>query len=111
MIIFVYMPYLWIVLPLDMVSTWLRGVGAAAATNLGLEQVPQARGTYTSLSGMFGSLGAIIGIIIGGTVLDQFTVGAILNPNGFLFLIPIFGAFGVASVVVNYIFVKDPCKK
>ncbi len=38
--------YLWIVLPLYLASTFLREIGITAASNLGLEQVPQARGTY-----------------------------------------------------------------
>jgi predicted MFS family arabinose efflux permease len=102
MVIFVYMPFLWIVLPLDLLSTWLRGVGFAAATNLSLEQVPQSRGTMMSLVGMFGSLGSVIGITLGGTVLDQY---------GFLVLVPILGVFGIASVSVTYFFAKDPIKK
>ncbi len=102
MVIFVYMPYLWIVLPLDLVSTFLLGVGGAAASNLSLEQVPQARGTMMSLVTMFASLGSVVGIIIGGAVLDQY---------GFLVLGTILGAFRVASVINNYFFVKDPCGK
>ncbi|MCJ7559602.1 MFS transporter [Candidatus Bathyarchaeota archaeon] len=102
MVIFVYMPYLWIVILLDLVSTFLRGMGFSAASNLCLEQVPQARGTMMSLNGMFVSLGAVIGITVGGIVLDQY---------GFLVLVPILGAFGIASVINNFIFVKDPIKK
>jgi DHA1 family inner membrane transport protein len=100
-IIFVYMPYLWIVLPLDLASTCLRGMGFAAASSLNLEQVPQSRGTMMSLSGMFGSLGSVIGVTIAGRVLDQY---------GFLVLTPILGAFGVVSVFVIYFLVKDPKK-
>jgi predicted MFS family arabinose efflux permease len=101
-VIFVYMPYLWIVLILDLLSTFLRGLGFAAASNLSLEQVPQARGTMMSLSGMFASLGAVIGVTVSGIVLDRY---------GFLVLTPILGAFGVASVISTYFFVKDPYKK
>ncbi len=115
MVIFVFMPYLWIVLPLDITSVFLRGVGITAGSNLGLEQVPQARGTYNSLAGMFGSLGAIIGIFTGGTVLNNFTSltvnGPVLDPRGFQALVPILGVFGITSVTANYIFVKDPCRK
>ncbi len=101
-VIFVYMPYLWIVLPLDLASTWLRGMGFAAASSLGLEQVPQSRGTMMSLSGMFGSLGSVIGVTVAGRVVDQY---------GFLVLTPVLGAFGVVSVFVNYFLVRDPYRK
>lgn len=111
MVIFVFMPNLWIVLPLDILSTLFRGVGFTAAYNLGLEQVPQARGTYMSLSGMFFSLGSIIGTSIGSIVLNQFTVETVLNPAGFTVLVPILGIFGFTAVLVNYFFIKDPCKK
>lgn len=102
MVIFVYMPYLWIVLPLDLASTWLRGMGFAAASSLSLEQVPQSRGTMMSLNGMFMYLGVVIGTAVGGTVLDQY---------GFLVLTPVLGAFGVTSVSVLHFFAKDPHRK
>jgi predicted MFS family arabinose efflux permease len=100
--ILIYMPSLWIALPIDFLHTWLRGVGFTAVYSLTLEQVPQARGTMMPLGGMFASLGSVIGIIIGGAVLDLY---------GFLVLVPILGAFGVASVISTYFFVKDPYKK
>ncbi len=101
MAIFVYMPFLWIVWPLDMLSTFLRGMGGTAGYSLGLEQAPKARGTMMSLLSVFGSLGAALGIALSGPVLDNF---------GFLVLVPILGVFGVASVVLNYFTVTDPYK-
>jgi len=113
--IFIFMPYLWIVLPLDIISATLGGIGMAAAYNLVLEQVPQARGTMMSLTQMSGALGAIIGVVIGGIILDKFTSftvnGPVLDPNGFLILVPALGIFGIASITANYLFMKDPCRK
>lgn len=113
--IFVFMPYLWIVLPLDIISATLAGIGIAASYNLVLEQVPQARGTMMSLTQMSGALGAIIGVVVGGIILDKFTNftvnGPVLDPNGFLVLVPVLGIFGIASVVTNYFLMKDPCRK
>jgi predicted MFS family arabinose efflux permease len=112
---FVFLPYVWIVLPLDLTAALLGGIGLVAAYNLVLEQIPQARGTMMSLTWVSGSLGAIIGIIIGGAILDGFTTltssGPVLDPNGFLVLVPVFAIFGLASITVNYLFMKDPCKK
>ena len=114
-LIFVFTPFFWIVLLLDLTSLFVGGIGAAAAYNLTLEQVPQARGTMMSLTVMAGNLGAIIGILIGGAVLDKFTSftinGPVLDPNGFLVLVPILSACGFASIILNYLFMRDPCRK
>ena len=99
---FVFLPSFWLVWPLDMISTFFRGMGGVAGTSLCLEQVPKARGTMMSLTNASGSLGAAVGIGIGGYVLDQF---------GFLSLGPMLGAFGIASALFNLLFVVDPYKK
>jgi MFS transporter, DHA1 family, inner membrane transport protein len=114
-VVFIFIPFFWIVLILDLASAFVGGIGTAAAYNLVLEQLPQARGTMMSLTGMAGYLGAIIGVIIGGAVLDRFTSltsnGPILDPTSFQVLVPIISAFGFVSIILNYLFIKDPCRK
>jgi len=100
--IFVFMPFMWIAWPLDILSIFLRGVGGVAWTSLCLEQVPKARGTMMSLINACGSLGSALGLALSGSVLDNF---------GYLVLGPVLGAFGIAAGVLNYFSVVDPYKK
>ncbi len=114
-VIFIFIPYLWIVLILDLTSLLTGGIGTAAAFNLVLEQVPQARGTMMALTGMAGAIGAIIGVIVGGAILDNFTSfsinGPVLDPTAFQVLVPTISAFGFASIIINYLIIRDPCRK
>lgn len=94
----VYAPNLWIALPIDFLFIWLAGVGFTASGSLGLEQVPNSRGTMMSLVTMVGALGGALGVFVGGVVFDSF---------GFLVMGPFFAFFGIASALVFQIFTKD----
>jgi predicted MFS family arabinose efflux permease len=54
-----------------------------------------------SLSGVFASIGASLGVAVGGLALSQ---------SGFQLLGATFGVFGVVSALVIYTLAKDPCK-
>jgi len=71
--------------------------------SLSLEQVPGFRGTMMSLSTSFQNAGLIVGLTISGLVLN-------LYANNFQILYAIFGAAGVASAAVVFLFARDPCK-
>jgi MFS family permease len=107
-------PSFWIILVFDITGAIFAGIALVATTNLVLEQIPQARGTMMSLTQMSASLGTVIGVIVGGAILDAFTTftnGPVLNPNGFSVLLAVLSVFGIAAITLNYLFIKDPFKK
>lgn len=85
-----------------MVSTVFAGAAAAAFIGLALEQVPGFRGTMMSLNSAFRSIGLIVGLSLGGLLLN-------LYANNFQIIYAMFGVSGVASAAVVFLFAKDPC--
>jgi DHA1 family inner membrane transport protein len=96
--VLVFAPNLWIALLIDLVFIWLGGIGFTASGSIGLEQVPNSRGTMMSLVTVVGALGGALGVFVGGMVLDSF---------GFLVMAPVLAAFGVASALVFQFFTKE----
>ena len=86
---------------MSLFATLLGGLGITAGRSLSLEQAPKSRGTMMSMSGVFWSLGGIIGAAVGGLVLSQF---------GYQILGVAFGVFGILAAFVIFLLVKDPCK-
>ncbi len=82
-------------------ATFIGGIAVTSAHSLNLEQAPNSRGTMMSLGGVFASVGASLGVAVGGLALGTF---------GFELLGVTFGAFGVASAMVILLFAKDPIK-
>ncbi len=98
-VLIVFMPTLWLALVFDIANTVLSGIGLAAGSSLGLEQVPKARGTMMSIVAVFGSLGIAVGTFAGGYILDAF---------GFQVLAPALAVMGLACAAVVYFFAVDP---
>jgi predicted MFS family arabinose efflux permease len=96
--IFVFMPSYSLAIPLDMVHVWMSATVFVGFTALVLDQVPESRGTFISISSMFRYLGTAIGAAIGATLLSVF---ASYQAVGI--------AFGVISItIIPFIFlVKD----
>jgi predicted MFS family arabinose efflux permease len=96
-----YMPELWLAVAFRYSSICFWAMSITASASLMLEQVPRFRGSMMSLRSVFIAIGAIVGVMVGGAVLDASnypTVGLIL------------GALGILGSLVLLFFAKDPCK-
>jgi predicted MFS family arabinose efflux permease len=103
-IIFSYMPNM-----LISVAFWAISAGTAAITlsalfSLALEQVPSFKGSMMSINSTFQNTGTILGLIIGGLVLN-------IYHNDFQLLMTIFGTLGIASAPIIFLLAKDPCER
>jgi MFS family permease len=99
----VFVPNEYVSVAMWMGSTVFAGAAAAAFIGLALEQVPGFRGTMMSLNSAFRSIGLIVGLSLGGLLLN-------LYANNFQIIYAIFGISGVASGIIVLLFAKDPCK-
>ena len=89
----VFMPDFWSALLMSCAATFIGGIAVTSAHSLNVEQAPQSRGTMMSLGGVFASVGASLGVSIGGLALSQ---------SGFQLLGITFGIFGVVSAIIIY---------
>jgi predicted MFS family arabinose efflux permease len=101
MLIFFFMPTWYFALPLDMTHVWF---GAAFFTSfqcLALDQVPKYRPTMMSMRSLSLSLNAMLGAVLGGTMLIVFGVYSAIGVS-----------FGVLSIVASLAFIgtKDTTK-
>jgi MFS family permease len=90
------------------VTTW--GLAAffvsitwAALFGLTLEQIPNFQGTTMSFNHSFRYVGAIIGLVLGGSVLGLFA-------NNYQILMVIFGIANICLAIILLTMAKDPCK-
>jgi len=97
----VFMPEFWSAFLTSCLATFVGGIAVSSGHSLTLEQAPQYRGTMMSISGVFGSIGASLGVSCGGIALGLF---------GFQLLGLTLGIFGLISAVIVYFFAKDPCR-
>ncbi len=96
-------PSMWISVASWAVSATTGALAMAAFSSLILEQVPAFRASMMSVNGTFQSLGSILGVAIGGLVLD-------LYANNFQLLLTIFGGVSIVLAFVVFLFTKDPCR-
>jgi predicted MFS family arabinose efflux permease len=97
----VFMPTFSSAFLMSAVATFIGGIAVASGNSLYLEQAPKSRGTMMSIAGVFASIGASVGVAVGGLALSAF---------GFQMLGLTFGVFGVASAAVILLLAKDPTK-
>ena len=97
----VFMPNFWSAFIMSCLATFIGGIAVASGHSLNLEQAPNSRGTMMSIAGVFASIGASVGVAVGGLALSAF---------GFQILGITFGVFGVVSAVVILFLAKDPIK-
>jgi MFS family permease len=83
--------------------TFFAALGSAAFFSLILEQVPGFRASMMSVNFTFQSAGQILGVIIGGLVLNIYS-------NNFHILMSIFGSANIASAMVILLLAQDPSK-
>jgi predicted MFS family arabinose efflux permease len=98
---FFFIPNLWVAFALDMLHVWFASMATPAFLYLGLEQVPQYRGTMVSMGSLFNTVGNVIAPALGSTLL--------IYATGFGY-----GAVGIAlasmtlaACVIAFIWVKD----
>jgi predicted MFS family arabinose efflux permease len=102
-ILFTLIPQMALSVALWIVSALFAAVTMTSLHSLVLEQVPAYRASTMSLSLTFGNVGGLLGIAVGGLVLN-------LYHNNFQLLMPIFGASSVACAVILLLLARDPCK-
>jgi predicted MFS family arabinose efflux permease len=100
LMLFFFMPNLWVAFTLDMVHVWFAAAGMTAFMCLTLDQVPKARGTMMSLINMFVNIGAAVGAAVGGAMLVLF---ALYQAVGLAL-----GALSITAAAVIYFLTKDP---
>ena len=97
----VFMPTFWSAFLMSCLATFIGGIAVTSAHSLNLEQAPKSRGTMMSLGGVFASVGASLGVAVGGLALSQ---------SGFQLLGITFGALGVVSALVIFVLAEDTGK-
>jgi predicted MFS family arabinose efflux permease len=100
LMLFFFMPNLWVAVALDMAHVWFEAAALTASGCLALDQVPKSRGTMMSLGNAFSNIGSAIGAAVGGAMLVLFVsyqaVGLAL------------GAMCITAAAVFYFLTKDP---
>ncbi len=102
-IIFTFMPGVLFSIAFWTISAAAAGIAMASLRSLVLEQVSRFRGSMMSVNQSFDYIGAILALVIGGTILN-------LYANNFHVLMIIFGASGIASVPIVLLLSRDPTK-
>lgn len=103
-IIFSYMPNMLISVAFWVISAGTAAIAVSALFSLALEQVPSFKGSMMSINSIFQNTGTILGLIIGGLVLNIYY-------NDFQLLMTIFGTLGIASAPIIFLLAKDPCER
>ena len=85
------------------ISIFFAALAFAAFFSLILEQVPGFRASMMSVNGTFQAAGQILGVIIGGLVLNIYS-------NNFHLLMTIFGSASIAAAAIILLLARDPNK-
>jgi DHA1 family inner membrane transport protein len=102
-VLFTFVPNVWFSLAFWVVLAFSGAITMTALTSLVLEQVPEFRASMVSVNSTFGSIGGVLGLVLGGLVLN-------LYANNFQLLMTVFGAAGVASALIVFLLARDPTK-
>jgi predicted MFS family arabinose efflux permease len=102
-VLFTFMPDMRVSVAFWAVSASFAALTMGSLTSLILEQVPRFRASMMSVNGTFQAFGSILGLVIGGLVLNLYS-------NNFQLLMTIFGASNIALGSIIFLFAKDPCK-
>jgi DHA1 family inner membrane transport protein len=105
LMLFFFMPNLWIALTLDMIHVWFAAAAFTAFQCLILDQVPKSRGTMISMTSMFANIGGAIGAAVGGAMLILFSSNQAFSYQAVGLAL---GAMSIAGAAVIYFFTKDP---
>jgi MFS family permease len=99
--VFLFMPNLWIALSLDMSHVWFAAIASVSFKALILDQVPKSRGTIMSLDQVFQNIGNVIAPALGGALLVL--TGGVYGAIGLGL-----GTMTIAGTVILFFFAKDP---
>ncbi|MGA2385739.1 MAG: MFS transporter [Candidatus Bathyarchaeia archaeon] len=102
-ILFTYIPNMLISVAFWAIAATFASITVAALYSLVLEQVPSFKASMMSINLTFQNAGLILGLIIGGLVLN-------LDHNNFQLLMTIFGALGATAGAIVLLLAKDTCK-
>jgi predicted MFS family arabinose efflux permease len=105
LMLFFFMPNLWVAFTLDMVHVWFAAAAVTAFQCLVIDQVPKFRGTMMSMISVFINIGGAIGPAVGGAMLVLFSSNQALAYQAVGLAL---GAMGAAAAAVVYFFTKDP---
>ena len=97
---FLIVPNLWVSLTLNFFGAFFSGIESSAANSMTLEQVPQFRGTMTSINSAAISLGNALGAAIGGAIL------VLINYNAVGIAL---GGMAIAAALIFSALADDPC--
>ncbi len=96
-------PIVWLSVAVWAINASFAAFAMAAMSSLVLEQVPTFRASMVSTNNTFRATGTILGVGIGGLVLNIFT-------NNFQLLMGIFSGSAIAGAVIMLLCIKDPCR-
>jgi predicted MFS family arabinose efflux permease len=99
---FLNMPTLLLSSILRFVAAFFGSTALVAFIGLAIEQCPDYRGTLMSLNTTIGGLGTVLGLTVGGFVLNLF--------NNYQILMLVFGGFGIGSAVVFLLLGREQTK-
>jgi predicted MFS family arabinose efflux permease len=99
-VLLTFVPNIWMSVLFWVGSIFLMAMTLALIYSLNLEQVPQFRGTLMSINQTFRYAGTILGLMIGGLVLDLYS-------TNFQILMPVFGGFIIIMSAIVSAWTKD----
>ena len=102
-VLFAFMSNVWVAFALQTLSASFAAVAVTGLYSLILEQIPEFTASMMSVNGSFRYIGGILGVAVGGLVLNSFG-------NNFQILMPIFAASNIALAPIVIFFAKDPTK-
>jgi DHA1 family putative efflux transporter-like MFS transporter len=97
-----FVPNLWVAIALHYVFFFIFSLSNSPSVSLTLEQAPESRGTMMSMSGMFVTLGMLMGAAVGGVALVL---------AGWLGVLLTFAVLTLTSAAIYFFLTKDPCRK
>jgi MFS family permease len=101
-ILFTFIPVIGLSVAVWFIAASTVGMTWAGLPSLTMEQVPDFRASMMSINNSFDNAGTILGVIIGGLILNLF--------SNFHLLMLILGALGASAAAVLLFGAKDPCK-
>ncbi|NQT08740.1 MFS transporter [Candidatus Bathyarchaeota archaeon] len=97
--LFTIVPNLYLSLALSFSASVFSGLRDSASSSLSLEQIPRFRGTMMSLRMAAGSVGYIIGTVLGGYT---------LLISGYELMGFSIGVLGILSAIITFFLIRDP---
>ena len=101
-ILFTFIPVVAFSVALWALCVCTQTLSSAGQGSLSIEQIPEYRSSMMSINVSFANFGIVLGIIIGGLVLNLFC-------DNFHLLMVLLGALGASAAAILLFFARDPC--